>query len=201
LDRYKTLQVQPTEELREFLVTLDRLIRSKRVGFAAQEDIVPFDAAVLNGDFELGALRYWSHASGITWRNEPGYGGTAEVTSEHSHRGDYSLRIIGDAVGEPGQQGASAQTFPVPARCHCKLSVWAKSSGLESGALRLRVKPFVELELPAGQYDWREFAVEFDVGDPPDQFRNVVPLTVQIVSAGPGEAFLDDLRVTLTPSP
>ncbi len=201
LDRYKSLRVQPTAELRDFLVALDQLIRSKQVGFATQEDIDPFDAAVLNGDFELGALRYWSHASGITWRNELGYGGTAEVTSEESHRGDYSLRIAGDRVEETGQQGASAQTFPVPASCHCKLSVWARSSGLESGALRLRVEPFVELELPAGVYDWREFAVEFDVGDPPDPFRNVVPLTVEIVSAGPGEAFLDDLRVTVTPSP
>ena len=201
LNRYKSLRVQPTEKLREFLVTLDQLILSKRVGFAADESDAAFDAALLNGDFELGALQYWSHASGITWRNEPGYGGTAEVTSEQSHQGDFSLRIVGDGVGETGQQGASGQTYPVPANCHCKLSVWARSSGLDPGAMRLRVAPFVELELPAGQYEWREFAVEFDVGDPPDRFRNVVPLTVQIVSAGPGEVFLDDLRVTVMPSP
>ena len=195
------MRVQPTEELRAFLVTLDQLIRSKRVGFAPNESIAPFDAALLNGDFELGALQYWSHASGITWRNEPGYGGTAEVTSEQAHQGSFSLRIVGDEVGEPGQQGASGQSFPVPANCHCKLSVWARSRALEPGSMRLRVEPFVELELPAGQYEWREFAVEFDVVDPPDRFRNVVPLTVQIVSAGPGEVFLDDLRVTVMPAP
>lgn len=140
----------------------------------------------------------------MSWRNEPGYQSSAEISETESHGGVRSLHVIGDPNGQQGataeQQGSTTQEFPVPANCRCRLSVWAKSRELAPGAMRLVIEDLATLELPEGSSDWRELGVEFEVGDAPDPTQTIVPLKLSIISAGGGESYLDDLRVTVTRS-
>jgi hypothetical protein len=64
--------------------------------------------------------------------------------------------------------------------------------------MRIAVDEFASLDLDEGTYDWREFQLEFDVGEATDPNLTVVPLNLQIICRGPGEVYLDDLQATVT---
>jgi hypothetical protein len=70
---------------------------------------------------------------------------------------------------------------------------------LQKGAVQIVVEDVARLELAPGTYDWRDFEVEFDVGDAPDPTLTVVTLKLMLISAGGGEAYLDDLHIAVTP--
>jgi hypothetical protein len=208
IERFKVLRSESADqeqlvELRDFLQSLSQLHVATRIEFAPVPNVGSFQAPLLNGDFELDAFRYWSDELGASWRNEPGYKSSAEISAAEFHGGNHSLRLIGasddgrDRKSNPEQYGYTAQEFPVPANAACRLSLWAKSRQLDPGAVRLVIEDGVTLELPKGTYDWRALEAEFVVHKEPDPTQTTVPLTLKIISAGGGEAFLDDIQLTV----
>ncbi len=214
IERFKELRAESADEqslarLREFLQTLSQLFVATKIEFAEHPVGESFEAPLLNGDFELDAFRHWSDELGVVWRNDPGYQASAAISQAEVHGGSAALHLIGDPgpgtapEGNAGLQGGTGQEFPVPANSTCRLSVWAKTFGLEPGAVRLIIDEvngveLAKLELTEGSYGWRELSTQFEVAEPRDLTATVVPLRLRILSAGGGEAFLDDLRVTVT---
>ena len=194
------------DKLELFLKSLASLPRATKVEISSPPSGQPMHAALLNGDFELGELRYWNNDLGIDWLNHDGYRSTARIHDHQPHQGRYSFHVIGGQQAENGDAGATtAQTFPVPAKSQCRLSVWVRSDDLRPGSARLEIRlpgrsTPTELLIPGGTRDWTEMSVDFEVGQATDPSLTVVPVELTIVSAGPGEIWYDDLEVTLTRS-
>jgi serine/threonine protein kinase/Flp pilus assembly protein TadD len=195
------------DQLESFLKSLAGLPRATKVEISNPPEDQPIYAALLGGDFELGQLRYWSNEFGIDWLNRPGYQAIASVDHQQQHQGRYSFHIVGGHKINHGKVGGStAQSFPVPAQSNCRLSVWVKTNELNPGSARLEIRvpgrsTPTELLVPGGTQDWTEMTVDFQAGQVTDLSLTVVPVTLTIVSAGPGEVWYDDLEVTLTRSP
>lgn len=197
------------DALKQFLKRLAALPRVTKVDIPAATSQEPMRAAVLNGDFELGSLQYWNHESGIRWLNRQGYDSTAIVTPTDRTPDGFSLRVIGDAVeNDEGQKnqdayGSTLQTFPLPSKTRCQLSVWVKTVDLTPGSAKIELlipdRPITELWVPSGEQDWTELTTDFEVGQPSDPSMTTVPVQLQIVSKGSGEVFYDDLSVTIFP--
>ena len=96
--------------------------------------------------------------------------------------------------------GRTKQVFPIPENSRCVVSVWAKAKELNENAVRVIIDGSqvpVTLDLAEGTYDWRKFETEIYFGRSPDPTLTSIPMEVQIVSAGEGEVWLDDLKVTV----
>ncbi len=197
--RAESADTQAGDDLLDFLRYLSQRFLATRIEFERPASQESFDAPLLNGDFELDAFRYWSDDFGSAWRNQSGYKASARISASEYHGGNFALQLIGDASDGSGRQGSTGQAFPVPANCKCRLSVWAKSTAPEPGAVRLVIDELASselasselamlelamLELADGSYDWQEFAVEFQVGDAPDPTQPIFPLRLRLVSAG-----------------
>lgn len=204
VERFKALRLEVDDQktllpLRDFLASLQKLLSNTRLEFAPVNDRKPFYAPLLNGDFELNGLRYWSDDLGVAWRNLSGYGGTAIVSDTESHRGNSSLQILGSDSESSDQRGSTSQEVPVPENSDCHASVWVKSLGREPASgkstIHLSFGELATLEIPPGVYDWTKFDVKFTVGEADESTVNIFPLKVSIVSAGPGEVFFDDLQI------
>ncbi|MFK8110816.1 MAG: protein kinase [Rubripirellula sp.] len=183
-----------------FLKSLADLMRSTKIEFEEPTGNQTWKAPILNGDFELGSMRYWSDELGVVWKNAAGYAGTAQVSGTETHLGNSSLHIAGKALGLPDQRGSTSQEIPIPENSTCKLSVWAKADQLEAGAIRIQAGDRGMIKIKAGTYDWRQFEVEFEVGDSPDPTLTVVPLKLTLTSAGAGDVYLDDLELKVAPN-
>ncbi|KLU01675.1 Serine/threonine-protein kinase PknB [Rhodopirellula islandica] len=197
---------KPKEEMRQlsdWIKEINQLPRATKVLIADGETPGPYRASLLNGGFERGGWNYWSNDRGIAWINDSGYRSLASVTSSQAHTGEYSMRIVGDRppAGEtPTIGGRTKQVFPIPENSRCVISVWAKARDLNEGAVRLIVDGSqipVTLDVAEGTYDWRKFETEIYFGRSPDPTLTSIPMEVQILSAGEGEAWLDDLAVTV----
>lgn len=213
LERYRELRVVSSDsedpaKLRDLLQSLGLLIRSTKIAFQTPRLSADdsFDAPLLNGDFELPGLRYWTDDVGMAWHNSPGYRANATVSNSDARGGGASFRIIGDA-GDQGGRGSTSQKFPVPANCSIRVSVWSKTKDLEAGAIQIVASKLganedaelATIEIQSGTGDWRESQIEFDVGEAPDPTQSIVPIRLSIVSAGFGEVFLDDIGVVAIP--
>jgi serine/threonine protein kinase len=185
-------------KLQPFLEFLSQLPQAYDLEFANDpRQATAYSAPLLNGGFELGSWKYWSDAWGATWRNEAGYQSQATVSSQHAHWGKYSLFIHGAACTNSEQRGVTEQIFPVPRHKTYTISCWAKAQGLEPAALRLESDAGQQLvTLPAGDYDWTRFEAEIDLGSAQHDSM-IIPFRLQIVSAGPGQIWLDDVRVVV----
>ena len=198
-----------TEALETFLKSLAGLPRATKVEIPASSDKQPMRAAILNGDFELGQLRYWSNENGIRWLNSPGYAATAKVTKKKARHPGYSLHVIGDTlpIDRPDSEsnvdddfgGKTVQSFPVPAQSRCQVSVWVKTKNLEANSARIEVHVpdhrATVLRIPKGQYDWTELSTEFEVAQAANPSLTVAPVELKIISSGPGEVWYDDIQV------
>lgn len=205
---------QPKGEMRQlsdWIKEINQLPRATKVLIADGETPTPYRASLLNGGFEQGGWNYWSNDRGIAWVNDPGYRSLASVTSSQAHSGEYSMRIVGDrppsgeeAMRTDGETqptgGRTKQVFPIPENSRCVVSVWAKAKELNENAVRVIIDGSqvpVTLDLAEGTYDWRKFETEIYFGRSPDPTLTSIPMEVQIVSAGEGEVWLDDLKVTV----
>ena len=183
----------------EFLRTADRLAQSNDFGFAEPAPETPqYVAPLLNGDFELGSLKYWDDESGASWRNVGGYQSSAAVSDSRAHNGRYSLRIRGNSIRDGAQWGITGQSFPVRPNSPCRIRCWVSAQNLQSNSLKLISANGQSLiEFPAGTYEWTKFEAEFDLPRGEDQ-SPVVPLRIEIRSTGNGTAWLDDLTVEVS---
>lgn len=204
----------PKDEMRQlsdWIREINKLPRATRVLIADGETPTPYRASLLNGGFEQGGWNYWSNDRGIAWVNDPGYQSLASVTSSQSHSGEYSMRIVGDQPlpveksddadqKTPPMGGRTKQVFPIPENSRCVVSVWAKGNELKKEAVQLVVDGSqvpVTMDLAEGTYDWQKFETEIYFGRSPDPTLTSIPMEIQIVSAGEGEIWLDDLAVTV----
>ncbi len=187
--------------LQSFLKSVGELPRVTKINLSSSRESESYAAPILNGDFELGAMQYWSDQSGAAWRNDDGYSSSANVTKEHSHSGECSFHVSGrsrqEATGSTSLRGSTSQTFPVPANSRCRLTLWARGEGLGSNAFRVETRGQNSLSLPPGDFDWRKFQWEFEVGEPADSSLNVVDVTLDLVSSGPGDIWVDDIAVDI----
>ena len=218
LERFRELRAASSDgegpaDLYAHLEMLGMLIRSSKIVFENEdsESDNSLQAPLLNGNFELPGLRYWSDELGMAWQNTDGYRGAAERSMAEHHEGVASLRIIGDDLRGAGQ-GSTYQEFPVPANSRIRVSIWAKARELDVAALQMVASRRIStdgawtdestettsFDLAEGSYDWRSFEFEFSVGEAPDPAQNIVPVRLMIVSSGSGEAFLDGILVEAT---
>ncbi|KAA1260760.1 Serine/threonine-protein kinase PknD [Rubripirellula obstinata] len=211
--RSRSVNAKETEALESFLKSLAKLPRATKVDISDSTDGKPMRASLLNGDFEVGQMRYWNHENGIRWLNSPGYAATAKVTQKQAYRDQYSLHVVGDdlpsdterEIDKSDASGSTSQTFPIPAQSRCRLSVWVKTKDLEPDSARLEIqvadRPPTMLRVPQGQQDWTELSADFDVGPSADPSLTVAEVELRIVSAGPGEVWYDDIEVSVIPLP
>lgn len=155
-----------------------------------------FRAAILNHDFELGSMTYWSGENGVNWSHRGDDQSQATVVGI-GHKSSSSLHIVGDRGSHDTRFGMTQQVFPAPRGSDLKLSVWVRAANLSEGALSIGLATAASrLTLPAGSYGWRRFewsipsTEEVDV-DP----TTIVSCILEITSSGSGEAWLDDIEV------
>ena len=153
---------------------------------------------MLNGGFELTTLRYWHDPAGPEWFSEPGYASAANITDSTAHRGEHSLQIRGAKVERPEHLGRTGQDIPIRVAQSGIVKFWVKASELEEDALRVTDgNGHTIVSAPAGTYDWTEIEGPFQANDKGDPRSGITTLRLEIVSAGQGEAWLDDLEVHL----
>ena len=79
-----------------------------------------------------------------------------------------------------------------------RVSAWVRAERLSDGALWIaseKDKPAIEI--PGGTYGWTRFEGEWELPVSSDGKRgNVVNCRLEIISSGPGQAWIDDLRVS-----
>jgi serine/threonine protein kinase/Tfp pilus assembly protein PilF len=156
---------------------------------------------LLNGDFELGLACYWGNtdSEGYVWQNHGGCDSRASISHKDPHDGDASLHIVRTSPSAPGTYAATSQTLPIEVTGKYRLTAWAKADDLSANALQIVINnhdatPLVSL--PQGDYDWREFSGEFDIkADAGRRVSGLLPCTIQIISTGPGKAWLNDITI------
>ncbi|MGB7345362.1 MAG: serine/threonine protein kinase, partial [Pirellulaceae bacterium] len=183
-----------TLAMKEFLQSLSKLPRVTKVEFPAERTLDgQYRAPVLNGDFELDSMRYWSDTTGAAWLCLDANESTAATTKAESHSGDQSLLIRGHQLGS----GKTGQTFPVPLGRGCRVSVWARGRELGEKAVVLTVNDSqAVIELPSGSFGWTEFQGTFDpTNSSAGENGGFAAQRLEIVSRGEGQVWIDDLRV------
>lgn len=193
----KELEAEP------FMKGLADWLRSQGEGTAAGETSrVVRQLPLLNGGFELGLSRYWTNApdGGAVWNNVGGCHSRAEIDTQDNHGGNHSLHVINPSAATGDAYGTTSQTLPADGRARYRVTLWAKANNLSAGALRVVVddawnQPVIEL--PVGTYGWQEISGEVDLATNTQRRRGIVPTTFRLVTAAPGEVWLDDLSIRL----
>lgn len=190
------------DPMKSYLQQIAALPRVSRIE-VPQTPIGSYQAALLNGDFELDSMKYWNDKSGASWFNDDGFRSSAIVTSESGQSGSRCLKIIAAGSSRPAQmasdeegpsqQGRTSQTIPLDADSRYELSLLAKSQGTKSGTLTVRVGGEPLLKLPSGDFGWQEFRVQFSTADSDQQ--QIIPVLIEIAAAGKGTVWLDQIQV------
>ena len=166
-------------------------------------------ASILNGDFELGSMRYWNAPSGAKWETNARLDSSAQVDTE-AHSGTHSLRIIAKADHPTTRTatsqtdsaddafGRTGQTFSVVAGQPYQLACWVKAKDLSRAAMRvLGPRGQTLIEFDSGSYPWRRITapllVDEDPRGSPIAAGSIVPCQIQILATGTGTLWLDDI--------
>ena len=192
-----------TIAMKEFLQSLGQMPRATKIDWISGETFhEPFQAALLNGGFELGTMKYWQDESGVSWSNERGYRSTAIISRDVAHQGSYSLHIRGGKAESNDMQARTGQIIPFRVAASGRVSAWVKADGLNEGGLRITdASGNVVISVPAGSYDWRRLEGDLGPMEQAGDSGGVGSIRLEIVSAGPGEAWIDDLEVRCEPMP
>ena len=212
VDRYRDMKRDNADDSKlapiEVVIRwISGLPRASRFDFEDQQDDGHMVLALLNDGFELGMAAYWSDPSGASWFNHGGDRSIGEVTKRHARSGRYSLQIAGDPAADPrpapdvkgpvGAHGRTGQNFPARAGYRYRVSVWARAENLSDAALSItagRKEPAIKI--PGGTYGWTRLEGQLELPVTAEQKRgNVVNCRLEIVSTGPGTAWIDDFRV------
>ena len=177
------------DALKSFIQQLSKLPRVTKIEFPGERSLNGrYRAAVLNGDFELSTAKYWSDTTGAGWICNEGNESTATVTNIEKHSGKQSLHIRGDSKGF----ARTGQTFPVAAGRECKVSLWARGRNLKADSVVIQTgdgEPVITL--PSGSFGWQQLEGSFRASGE----TAFSPVRLEILSQGPGQAWLDDLQV------
>ncbi|MAT70550.1 MAG: hypothetical protein CMJ58_13615 [Planctomycetaceae bacterium] len=162
----------------------------------------PARLPLLNAGFELGlGGRHWNNddVAGLPWHNTGDCRSESFIEQTGAPQGQKCIRIVfpeGDAADGIGM---TTQTVPADPDARYRIRVRAKATAAAEGAMFVTVRDLAQppvLVLPAGTYKWRELTGEFAAGelDAPvvEGYR---PVTVKVVAAGPGQFWLDDIRI------
>ena len=200
-----------TLAFKAFLQRLSKLPRVTNIAFPKQRTFdQQYRAAVLNGDFELGTLRYWSDATGASWLCEDENESTAVVTKTESHSGGFSLQVTGHEKGT----ARCGQTFPLPVGRRCRVVVWARGRHLSQGGASIEAVPIKEtaidsvdksvvdkgavIRLPEGSFGWTKFVAVLDLPEKAG-VEAFVPARLKVISSDEGQFWLDDIQVFVEP--
>lgn len=186
------------QTLSKFLRLLAELPRATQVQtMPAADPAAASQASLLNGDFELGSMRYWTAPSGTGWQRETRASSSAVVTDQQFHSGRYGLRIDveSNAAADEGVIGQTGQEFSllngVPYRVEC----WVKADSVQPDAMKLIGPDGSDLlEFQSGTYDWRRVTGTLTHLEA-DQPRGApIRCRIEIVARRGGTLWIDDLR-------
>ncbi|TWU06436.1 protein kinase domain-containing protein [Stieleria varia] len=188
---------QSVEDMRSLLQFIATFPRPTNLKFGSIEPKPGSVVAILNGDFELGSLKYWSSSGGATWLTEDGFRSSAGISSKVSHTGNASLHLTADQSETESGRGHTGQEIPIHAGRTYEVTVWGKAQAVTERAFSIQSdNEQVLLEFPSGTYDWREIQGRFQT---PENFngQTLVPTRVNIVAKGSGQLWIDDLQIRL----
>ncbi|KAA5547046.1 protein kinase [Roseiconus nitratireducens] len=200
------------DALSDFIRSLSELPRVTKVqAMPAADPQTPRSVALLNADFELGSLKYWSEPSRAGWESAGGSRSSAEVTDTVAKSGRYSLHLQVQPLREPRSNaallsaifGSTRQVVSVRPGQTYEISCWAKAEGLQNAATAIR-GPGGEtlLQFDGGSYDWRRVVARFTApprDDSLDTADTFAEFALQIVATGSGDLWLDDLQLRSVP--
>jgi len=157
-------------------------------------------APLLNAGFELGLSRHWNNdqLGGLAWHNVGGAVSSADVDPDQSHGGDLALHIVHQSEPATDAYGTTSQIIPLDPEVKYRITLWARSIQATENAVGVVIGDRIAapvVALPAGAYEWTEFSGEFDVDHDQAVREGVAQVGVRIVSTGPCEVWLDDVRI------
>lgn len=230
LTRWKRSGDVPAEHVKELTAMLKSLAKVRRgtdfdsmglttessaslslaVESASSEIPQRIRASLLNGDFELGSLRYWQLlTSSETTKIEKQ--SSVKVVRDDAHSGDFSLQVL-------NSEGTTsvAQVFSAEPKRTYEVSCWVRTEGLtnggaqligDDGAVIMELVGFVGDQTPKDRASppdtsWRKASCRWSIVAPDDGEvgrGNLIPAQLSISVRGNGTLWMDDLVVEAMP--